>query len=72
MKNSLIERMLKLEEKVNVTISLPGTTLSRVLLPEKGVGWSLGLGGLSCRKIFFIGKTIEDVIKQAEKYQEDL
>ncbi len=68
--DTLMDRLLNLEEiaqERDVAI-VPGTTLVRCLLPKEGdgIGWSLGLGTMLCRKEFFIAKTIEEVISLAE------
>jgi hypothetical protein len=66
---SLDERISKLESLFRSWPgAVPGSILARQLLPDVGLCWSLGLGGMQMPKIFFSGPTIDDVISQAENY----
>lgn len=63
-------RLLILEQKAvefGLSVSVPGTQLQRTLLPDKGVGWVLAIGGMSHPKLFYCGKTVISVLEQAER-----
>lgn len=59
------ERIYSIEKKFGH--SIPGTILNRILTKE-GSGWSIGFGVFNGEKQWFYGKTIEDVLDQAEKF----
>lgn len=48
-------------------LSVPGTSLSRYMRENGGVGWVLAIGPIQLSKAFFYGDTIEEVIGKAEK-----
>ena len=52
--------------------SIPGTVLQRTLHSKSGVDWTLGIGTLNERKVFYSGDTIEDVLTIAENALEKL
>ena len=67
MKNSIEKRIFLLERQFGYTDGrVPGTIISRILTP-KSIEWSLGLGLMNERKMFFTGKTISECVKKAEE-----
>lgn len=65
MTHELEARLNSIEEFMG---GVPGTTLSRVLVYNKGIEWCLAVGKLSQPKFFFYGSTIEQCINQAEQW----
>lgn len=45
----------------------PGTSLRRCFLEGGQIGWVLGIGEIADAKEVFYGKTIQDVLTQAEE-----
>jgi hypothetical protein len=67
---SVEDRLKALEEKFGEFGCFPGTLLVRVgHATETEPYWSLGLGSYNQSREFFVGKTIEDVLTQAEKFE---
>ncbi len=66
MKKPSLEKRIELLEAGEAS-AVPGTSLVRILLPEGGFGWSLGLGHMAHPKKFYTGKTIAEVFEKAEK-----
>lgn len=58
------ERMMALLPKGAVS----GTSLSRVLAPEKGVWWCLGLGGMTSPKRFFSAASFDELFEKAKSW----
>ena len=46
---------------------LPGTSLSRCFLENGDVGWVIGIGPMGLPKKFAYGRTIDEVLTEAEK-----
>lgn len=57
------KRLLALE----TGLSVPGTSLSRYMRENGGVGWVLSIGSMQLPKAFFYGDTIEEAVGKAEK-----
>jgi len=67
-----IERLLGFEVHGTQPKGLvPGTSLQRILQPDASVGWVLGVGHMGERREFFTGKSITEVLTQAEKWAVD-
>lgn len=65
---SIEDRITALEQKFKqYPQQIVGTTLTRCLMKEGGIGWCLGVGGMQQPKSFFYGKTMDDVVSQAER-----
>jgi hypothetical protein len=66
-----IEERIQALEKIDMSINnhtLPGTQLVRCFFEEnEGIMWSLSIGHIALPKTFFVGKTIEECVRQAEK-----
>lgn len=60
-----IENRIKILEKKYGGV--PGTIISRQMAPE-GMQWCIGIGTLSAPKAFFVGRTISEALKEAEKF----
>jgi hypothetical protein len=64
---SIEERINRLEQ-ISTHKNIPGTTLQRIMTDKQlGIVWSLGIGSLAGPKQFFIDKSVEGCIAQAEK-----
>lgn len=61
---SIDERILRIEQQLKLTV--PGTSISRQLAPERGMQWVIGFGQIHMPKEFFTGKTIEEALTCAE------
>lgn len=59
------ERIVALEKKL-CHIN-PGTILSRARHPTEGLIWSLAIGAMNKPKLFYTGKTINELLTTAEK-----
>jgi hypothetical protein len=67
-KRSVVARLLDLETKYTAPGRVPGTMLTRVLMPDGiGMGWTLSLGHMLEPKSQFTGRLLEDVLALAEK-----
>ena len=64
-------KFVQLEEAFEIaygTGRVPGTSLSRALLPEEdggGIGWCLAVGQMSMPKSFFYSRTINGAFQKA-------
>jgi len=61
-----IENRIKILEK-KYGDGIPGTIISRQMTRE-GIQWCIGIGKLSAPKAFFVGRTISEALKEAEKF----
>ena len=64
-KMTLDERILRLESRLQP--KLPGTQIMRVMKPERGFQWCVGVGLMNEVKLFFYGETIEEAVSKAEE-----
>ncbi len=60
---SLEERIIQLEKDQ----SIPGTIIQRTLHKDKGVEWTIGIGGMNAPKSFYSGVTLEEAVCKAEE-----
>lgn len=63
-----LEDRLKMLETYISHPTIPGTTISRVLTPDDGMQWQLGVGALTLPKNFFTAPSIEECLQKAENH----